>query len=376
MSQEAAAGLCLTIDLNALVGNWRRLKDLVAPAECAGVVKADAYGTGIAMTGPALFAAGCRTFFVAVPEEGAALRAALAAYDPSETAAIYVLAGFFAEAAELYREARLSPVLGHFGELQSWRKWPGRDKAALHVDTGMNRLGLSLADTEALAEAGGPGPGIDLMISHLACADEPEKPLNERQRERFAHAKALLRLPRASLANSAGIHMGRAYHHELCRPGIALYGGASHPEAVSDPVVTAEARILQVRTGHPGETVGYGALETLRRTTRIAILSAGYADGYLRAAGSSDMASGALVSIAGHLAPLLGRISMDLISVDVTDIPEGLALPGKTAELFGPNVDIDAVARHAGTISYELLTNLSRRAHRRYIGGVESGGPS
>nr|WP_255599437.1 alanine racemase [Afifella sp. IM 167] len=356
----------LTIDLAALAGNWRRLAGLVRPAECAAVVKADAYGTGIAAAGPALAAAGARTFFVALPEEGAALRRALKR-SAAPDAPIYVLNGFFPQAAPLYGENRLFPVLGHPGELEQWTAWQGREEAALHVDTGMNRLGFSEGEVESLARSGGPGKGVNLLISHLACADEPEHPINAEQLRRFAVAKALLKLPRASLANSAGIHMGADFRHDLVRPGIALYGGASHPQAVSDPVVTAEARILQVRGGHIGETVGYGACETLKRTSRIAILSVGYADGYLRAAGSSDAASGALVCIDGHLAPLLGRVSMDLIAADVTDIPDGLAAPGRWAELFGHNVDIDAVARHAGTIAYELLTGLSRRAHRRYV---------
>jgi len=364
---EEAAGLRLTIDLAALAGNWRRLAALARPAECAAVVKADAYGTGIAAAGPALAAAGARTFFVALPEEGAALRRALKRSAAPE-ARIYVLNGFFAEAADLYGESRLSPVLGHPGELERWSAWADRGRAALHVDTGMNRLGFTEGEVESLARSGGPGKDVDLLVSHLACADEPEHAINETQLRRFEAARARLKLPRASLANSAGIHMGPGYLQDLVRPGIALYGGASHPQAVSDPVVTAEARILQVRTGHVGETVGYGATETLKRTSRIAILSTGYADGYLRAAGSSDTSSGALVSIEGHLLPLVGRVSMDLLAVDVTDLPEDLAAPGRWAELFGHNVDIDAVARHAGTIAYELLTGLSRRAHRRYVG--------
>ncbi|WP_026379019.1 alanine racemase [Afifella pfennigii] len=365
--REKAAGLRLTIDLAALAGNWRRLARLAAQAECAAVVKADAYGIGIAAAGPALAAAGARTFFVALPEEGVALRRALAE-SPVPQAPIYVLGGFFHEAAELYAAHRLSPVLGHLGEVERWRRWQERGQAALHVDTGMNRLGLSLEEAENLARSGGPGEGVDLLLSHLACADEPAHGASEAQLRRFLEAKALLRLPRASLANSAGIHLSPTFHQDLVRPGIALYGGASHPQAVSDPVVTAEARILQVRTVPRGDTVGYGAVETMKRTSRIAILAAGYADGYLRAAGSSDAASGALVCIEGHLAPLVGRVSMDLIAVDVTDLPQGLAAPGRWAELFGPNIDINAVARHAGTIAYELLTGLSRRACRRYVG--------
>lgn len=357
-----AAGLRLTIDLGNLAGNWRRLAALAAPAECAAAVKADAYGIGVDAAVRALATAGCRTFFVAVPEEGVAVRQAL----PDVT--IYVLNGFFGDAADVYRRHRLWPVLGNLGEMSAWKAWRKDETAALHVDTGMNRLGLSVAEAGALDEADLAACGVDLVMSHLACADEPAHALNALQLQRFSAVAARFPSARRSLANSAGIHHGSGWHFDLVRPGIALYGGGSHPEAASNPVVMAEARILQVREVPKGDSVGYGATKTMQRDCRLAILSAGYADGYLRAAGSSDTVSGAEVAIGGHVAPLAGRVSMDLIAADVTDMPDQVLENARWAELFGPTIDIDRVAASGGTIAYELLTGLSRRAERIYIG--------
>ncbi len=357
-----AAGLRLTIDLGKLAGNWRRLAALAATAECAAAVKADAYGIGVDPAVRSLAAAGCRTFFVAVPDEGIAVRQAL------PDAAIYVLNGFFADAADDYRRHRLWPVLGNPGELSAWKAWRNDETAALHVDTGMNRLGFGIGEADTLDEADLVASGVDLVMSHLACADEPAHPLNALQLQRFSAVSARFPSARRSLANSAGIHHGPAWHFDLVRPGIGLYGGGSHPDALSDPVVTAEARILQVRDAKKGESVGYGATKTLQRDCRIAVLSAGYADGYLRAAGSSDTVSGADVAIGGHVAPLVGRVSMDLIAVDVTDVPDPVLQTAGWAELFGPTIGIDHVAEQAGTIAYEILTGLSRRAERIYIG--------
>ncbi|MGQ7794107.1 alanine racemase [Faunimonas sp. B44] len=361
----AAAGLRLTIDLSALVRNWRRLAGLAAAAECAAVVKADAYGIGLAAAVPALREAGCRTFFVALPEEGAKARAL------APDAAIYVLNGFFPEAAALYRAAALRPVLGHRGEIESWASAAGGAPAALHVDTGMNRLGLRPDEAAALPPGLAERAGIALVMSHLACADEPGHELNAVQLARFSALPLPHPAAHRSLANSAGIHLGTAYRFDLVRPGIALYGGASHPDALSEPVATAEARILQVRNASAGETVGYGAAERLARDSRIAILSAGYADGYPRSAGKGERPA-AQVFVGGKRLPILGRVSMDLIAVDVTDLPESNVEPGGWAELFGPCMPIDDVAADAGTIAYELLTGLSRRAARRHADGGTS----
>ena len=362
MSPTDAPALLLTIDLGALAANWRELAALAAPAECAAVVKADAYGIGIEPAVGALSAAGCRTFFVALAEEGRRVRAS------APESMIYVLNGFFSETLELLRKSDLRPVLNSLEEVEAWARLAGPSPSAIHVDTGMNRLGLSPRDAGELArhtelhEKFAPR----LLMSHLACADTPENPLNRVQRALFKEVRAVFPGLHASLANSAGIALGPDYCFDLVRPGIALYGA---PFAEDRPplstVVTLEARILQVREAEAGETVGYGAAEHLKRDSRIAILSAGYADGYHRMAGSSDARPGAHAFLRGRQVPIIGRVSMDLIAVDVTGIP-GVSR-GEWVELFGPNMPIDAVAAAAGTIGYELLTSLSRRAERIYV---------
>ncbi len=373
----AGRGLVLTVDLDALNRNYRSLRRRFTGREVAAVVKADAYGTGAAKIVPALAAAGCRTFFVALPDEGVAARQALRRAGLNDaTAQVHVLDGFFADAGELYRAFRLRPALGDRDEIARWTGWRTDEAATLHFDTGMNRLGLRwdrIGDVSAsvVTEA-----GIDLVMSHFACADTPDHPLNQAQIERFAAIRAAFPGLAGSLCNSAGIFLGAAAHHDVARPGIALYGGASHPDARMEPVVTAKARILAMRTVKAGESVGYGGAWTAERATWLAILAAGYADGYLRAAGPANSNAGRAVTIGGHRAPVVGRVSMDLIAADVTDLPQAaLAAAGDEpwAELFGPTIDINAVAEAAGTIAYELLTNLSRRAARIYVGATETG---
>ena len=370
-------GLFLAVDLAALARNYRRLCTQFTGREVAAVVKADAYGTGLETVLPVLAATGCRTYFVALPAEGVKARQALrAAGFRDDEAQIHVLDGFFAGASELYRSFALRPVLGDCDEIARWIAWRKHEKATLHIDTGMNRLGIRWDRIGGVIAASTiKDAGIDLVMSHFACADTPDHPLNDTQINRFAAVRAAFPGTAGSLCNSAGIFLGHEAHHDLARPGIALYGGASHPDAEVEPVVTAQARILAVRQVKAGETIGYGGAWTARRETILAILAAGYADGYLRAAGSADGQNGgktdAKVWIAGHGAAIVGRVSMDLIAADITDIPAAaLAAEGKNlrAELFGPNIDIDQVAKAAGTIAYELLTNLSRRAARRIIG--------
>jgi alanine racemase len=362
--QGDAAGLRLTIDLGALAANWRRLAAECDPAECAAVVKADAYGIGIEEAVPALWSEGCRTFFVALPKEGRRVR------EVANAADIYVLNGFAADASELYREHELRPVLNSLEEIEAWaRLLPGRP-SALHIDTGMNRLGLSGRDALELARH----PNViervapRMLMSHLACSEAKQHPLNRAQLALFEELRAHFPTLPCSFANSAGIFLGSEYHFDMVRPGIALYGASfAEKRPPLNTVITLEARILQVRKAFAGETVGYGAMQMLRRDSRIAVLSAGYADGYPRAASSRDDRPGAKVSIRGRAVPIVGRVSMDLIAADVTDIDN--VVPGDWAELFGPNMPIDDVAAAAGTIGYELLTSLSRRAKRVYING-------
>jgi alanine racemase len=360
---ESTAGARLTVDLAALAANWRDLAARVAPAECGAAVKADAYGIGAARAVPALRAAGCRSFFVALPDEGAVVRAA------APDATVYVLNGFRPDWTAALLRHRIAPVLGSIAEIEAWAAVPGeRPGAALAVDTGMNRLGLDLGEARAIA--GRPellaAAGIELLISHFACADEPAHPLNGIQAARFAEVRSRFPRLRASLANSAGLFLDRAHHLDLARPGIALYGGGivSGEPSPMRPVVRLDATILAIRRAREGETVGYGATERLRRDSRLAILSTGYADGYRRGASSSDARPGGHGFLAGAAVPIVGRVSMDLMAVDVTDVPA--ARPGDTVELIGPNVPLAAVAAAMGTIDYEVLTSLGRRFARHY----------
>jgi alanine racemase len=363
--RSRAAGGRLTIDLAALRANWRALAKRSGSASTGAVVKADAYGLGIEPVVRALAAEGCDTFFVALIEEG--LRARSVAPD----AAVYVLNGPFPGTAPLYAAGNLRPILGSMAEVEEWASFqqPGKPPAAIHVDTGMNRLGVTLAEARILAGRTDLLRAIrpSLVMSHLACSDDPDNRTNPAQLERFREVGSLFPGVAASLANSGGILMGRDYAFDLTRPGIALYGGrASIVMPPLTPVVTLEARVVLVREADAGDTIGYGATETLKRRSRIAVLSAGYADGFHRAAGSSDARPGARVHIRGKFAPLVGRVSMDLMTADVTSIPE--VQRGDWAELFGSHIPVDEAAGHAGTLGYEFLTGLGRRYERVYTG--------
>jgi alanine racemase len=268
-------------------------------------------------------------------------------------------------------------VLNSAEEIEEWAAFSAsvneKLACAVHIDSGMNRLGLSAAEVERVAGASALWSALELslVMSHLACADEPKHPKSEAQRKAFDRLRARLPEAVASLANSAGILLGRAYAYGLVRPGIALYGG--HPRRQGKnpfrPVVELKGRILQVRNVASGETVGYGATRTFTRAARVAVISAGYADGIFRALSTKDGEEGLTVYLGPHAAPILGRVSMDLITVDVTSVPEDLARRGAFVELIGPNVPAEEFAARAGTIDYEVLTNLGRRAARRYIGG-------
>jgi alanine racemase len=372
IADERETGCRLTIDLGALAANWRELAALAAPAECAAVVKADAYGIGTGRAVAALHAAGARTFFVAHPAEARRVRAA------APDAVIYVLNGLTPGTAPLVAALGARPVLGSLAEIDDWaafvRTEGGAGEAAVHVDTGMNRLGLGMGAAQEVAArhaAGTLGFRPALVMSHVACADTPEAPLNARQREAFAAVRGAFPGVPASLANSAATLLGPAWHFDLCRPGIALYGGAAQAGGgrTLRPVVRLEARIVQVRTADAGESVGYGASQHLRRPSRLAVLSLGYADGIPRIAGSADDRPGAEVVIAGRRCPLAGRISMDLMTADVTDLPDGAVARGDWAVVLGDGIGVDDLAHHAGTIGYEILTNLGRRCRRIYLGG-------
>lgn len=377
-ADQGLAGGRLTIDLDALAANYRTMAGLSEPAAAAAVVKADAYGLGMAPAVQSLVSAGCNRFFVALPEEGLAARRAAPKAD------IYVLNGpVSAEATAAFHEARLIPVLNSQSDIAVWEAhgWDGDvpRPCVVHVDTGMNRLGLTPAQARALAEDNAITQALTpvMVMSHLACADEPLNAMNRRQLESFQMVRTIFSKTESSLANSAGIFLGDDYHLDVTRPGIALYGGAavSGADAATRPVVTAEARIVQVRHAKAGEAVSYGASARLRRDSLVAIAAVGYADGYHRAASGAGVPlrraieEGAAGFVHGKRVPLLGRVTMDLCMFDVTDLGAGTVSVGDYIELFGPNMPIDEVARAAGTISYELLTGLSRRFHRHYVGG-------
>lgn len=363
---ERLAGARLTIDLGALAANYRTIvSKLDGRAQAGAVVKADAYGIGIGQAGPALWAAGAREFFVAHAGEGLALRAALPEAD------IYVLGGALPGAEADFQEHRLIPTLNSLADVARWRNHCARMRAvlpaALHLDTGMSRLGLDRGETAKLFAMPELLDGLDirLVMSHLACADERTHPKNAEQLALFRDIRARVPHGRASFANSSGVFLGPDYHFDLARPGVALYGvnptpGTPNPMA---QVVRLQAKILQVRDVDLGETVGYGASHRIAGRGRIATLPVGYADGYLR-----SLSNRAKAFIGDREVALVGRVSMDLITLDVTDLPEAACHAGTWVDLIGPRQTVDDVAADASTIGYEILTSLGRRYHRVYTG--------
>ncbi len=368
-------GATLVVDLDAVAENYDTLRQKSQGAETGATVKADAYGLGLEQVARTLSASECRTFFVATAAEGLALRHILPA------AEIIVLNGPSRESVKLILDASLSPVLNSLHQIDLWRHSGGAgDKAAaayLHFDTGMNRLGLGADEAETLFADPSRLHDISIssVMSHLACADTPDNPMNAAQLTAFRDLRSRLEgvigPVRASLANSPGVFLGPDYHFDLVRPGAALFGLAPQIGARNPMRQTVEiyAKILQVRSVDTHMTVGYGAAHRVERPSRIATVGAGYAEGYPRAA-VSRIGETMHAFIAGHRVPLFGRVSMDLITLDVSDIPEALAIPGQEVELLGPHVTPDSLAASAGTIGYEVIARLGNRLHRVYRGGV------
>jgi len=361
-----SAGAILRIDLAALAENYRILaRHGAAGVGCAAVVKADGYGLCLDQVAPALWSAGCRTFFVAQLEEGTTLR------DLLPEAEIHVLGGLLPGLEDAFLAHRLTPTLNSLGEIEIWAAHAGRQSkplaAGLHVDTGMCRLGLPPEELDRLAGDLDRLAGIELasLISHLACAEQSDHPLNARQLAAFKDARAHLPACPASLANSSGIFLGPDFHFDLLRPGVALYGANPTPGRTNPmrDVIRLEARVWQVREARPGDTVGYGATYEVTRPMRIATVALGYGDGYPRA-----LSNRGEVHVDGQAAPVIGRVSMDSTTIDVSALPEGKLRPGTLVEVVGPNNPIDRVAAAAGTIAYELLTQLGSRHHRSYGG--------
>lgn len=367
------AGAILTIDLGAIAANWRGLRDAGRaegrPIDCAAVLKADAYGTGAAMVGPRLAMEGCRQFFVAHLDEGIALRAVVPDHP------ICVLNGLLPGTDGDFVEHRLTPALNHLGQLNAWRAAAQRFNrpldAIIHLDTGMHRLGFSPDEAQVLANERGRlrGLRLALLMSHLVASEEQANPVNGEQLSRFRNFLRTMPGAPASLANSSGIFLGPDYHFDLLRPGAALYGinplpGEANPML---PVVSLHARILQTRRIDAFQTVGYGGAWRSARPSRIATIALGYADGYFR-----TLIHRTHVYLAGHRVPVIGRISMDLVTIDVTDIPENEAQLGATVEVIGRNVTAEDLADHARTNAYEVMTALGRRYARLYVDRPET----
>lgn len=368
-SLAGATGV-ITVNLATIAANWRALADRVTPARCAAVVKADAYGLGAARVIPALAEAGCTAFFIATPGEAELARVLAPMAD------IFALDGLAGDNGEAFAQLGVTPVLATLEDVTRWstlaRVRGIRLPAALHIDTGLNRLGLIVRDVRRIAAERASllhGVDVKLIMSHLASADNPADPKNREQLLAFETLTALLAGVPRSLAASDGLMLGRAYHFDLVRPGYALYGGQasqSNPAPVQ-PAVSVSARILAINDVPPGETVGYSATWRASRPSRIATIAAGYADGIPRSASASDGRSGGYVMIGGTLAPIVGRVSMDLITVDVTDVPAGAARAGEFAKLIGDGLTIEDAGYAASTIGYEILTRLGPRFVRCYI---------
>ena len=366
----------LTVHLNHIVDNWRSLCRIARSAQVAAVVKADAYGLGLEDVASALYRAGCNDFFVAGLNEAVRLRPI------APEARIFILSGMWeGQQAEIIGY-RLIPVLASAEQLSLFLGLcmdGSNPPFALHVDTGMGRLGFMPEDAIRL--------GLDtrfrsrfqpaMIMSHLACGDQKDHPMNRAQLESFQEVGRAFEGVESSLGNSAGIFLGPDYHFDMVRPGIALYGGEAMSGMANPmlPGVTAEARILQVKTVKAGQTVSYGATHRFETDARIAVVGAGYADGWHRAmSGSgvplrSDKSNGVHGVVKGFSVPLVGRVTMDQSVFDISAAPEHYIRSGDYIELFGEYVGLDDVARAAGTIGYELLTSLGQRYARRYRGG-------
>src|SRR5262249_53912882 len=369
-ANPAESGGILTIDLSAIEANWKKLASTTVPVECAAAVKADAYGCGLEPVTRKLARAGCRTFFVADVAEGRGVRAI------SPEATIYVLNGVMPGSSQAFADDNLRPVINSTTELAEWdafvstRGWRGG--AALHVDTGMNRLGVTIDEAVAIApRIQAENHGFTLLMSHLACAEMPDHAMNDRQVRLFRELRIMYRGVASSIANSSGIFLGGTMYCDLVRPGVALFGANPTPGKKNPmlPVVELKGRIIQVRPVNKNETVGYGATFTAARQSRIAVIAIGYADGYLRSAGAAKGKAAAEAVIAGKRCPVAGRGSIGLLAVDVTDLADGAARRGELATLIGEGMSVDEVAAAMGTIGYEVLTNLGRRHHRVYKGG-------
>ena len=363
---DGGAATRLVVDLAALAGNYRTIASSTA-AEVAGVVKANGYGLGALAVARALHAAGCRTFFTAFTSEAVELRRILGG------AEIFVLMPLVGDEAHILLEHRLIPCLFDSDGIDRWtgsaaaRGGPAR--AALHVETGIHRLGLGGEELDTLLgdDARRSRLDVTLLMSHLARADEPSAPSNRRQLRRFRAIREMFPDARASFANSAATFLGADYHFDLVRPGIALYGHDPHYHHTTprvQPVAALEARLGQIATVEPGESVGYGGAATCDVARRVGVVLAGYADGIPRSLYQPGRRFE--VVVAGYRVPLFGTVSMDMITVDLSGVPEDAVEVGAWVEIFGRNAPIERVAEQTGTIPYEVLTGIGSRVQRIY----------
>ncbi|MFT4090852.1 MAG: alanine racemase [Asticcacaulis sp.] len=365
---NGGAGGYLGIDLVALRDNYLSLCKRSAPARVSAVVKANAYGLGISEVARTLYDAGCRDFFVAIAREAFDLHPLLA-----EDAHIYILNGLLPGSETLCAEHGFIPVLNSPQQIENWataaRELGKFLPAALQFDTGMSRLGLSPDEARTLAQSPEILKYFDLryLMSHLACADEPENPANQAQLSVMHEVMHLFPDVPVSFANSGGIFLNKDYRQSLVRPGIALYGGAPNSDRPSPmkPVASLHVAVIQTRTVPAGTQIGYGGTATATEDMRLAVISAGYADGLPRALSNKGSAW-----FNGHRLPVTGRVSMDSIILDISALPSGALNIGDYVELIGPHQSLDDLASDAGTISYEILTSLGRRYHRHYTKGT------
>jgi alanine racemase len=367
-TSPSQAGGILTINLNALAANYKLLASYASPAQCAAVVKANAYGIGIEQAVPTLIKAGCRTFFVAMLSEALRVRAIA-----SDTI-IYVLNGLLPNTAPLYADYNLRPVLGSHEEILEWQSFSIQSgfigAAALHVDTGMNRLGIRPDEALELHKNSGlTGINFQLLMSHFVSSEEQLNDLNNKQINDIIKVKNELNIDHVSICNSSGFFLPQMPFMNLARAGYALYGGNPTPYQPNpmQAVVTLEAPIIMVRDVKIGETIGYNAQWTAQSPRKIATISVGYADGLSRQLTATDTKSGGYAYIAGKLCPFAGRVSMDLITIDVSDIPANEVKRGTLVQLLGEQISVDDVAGWANTNGYEVLTSLGDRYARRYI---------
>ncbi len=360
----------LTIDLGALHSNYRRMTELAAPAECAAAVKADAYGLGLEPVSAALWQAGCRTFFVAHLSEAVRLRAAV-----GSEAVIYVLNGLLPGLAPRYAAIDARPVLCSPDDIAQWRKFCAgapAPMAAIMIDTGFNRLGLSAVELGALDTDRSLISGIELalVMSHLACADDPDHELNAIQLKRFAATRPIFSDASFCLSNSGGVMLGKPFQFDMVRTGIALYGGQVRARGANPlaPVVRLDAPVVQIREIDTNDTIGYGASYRFTAPARVALLSIGYGDGLFRGLSATNAKTGGKVYFGAQAAPIVGRISMDITAVDISHIPHENVKRGSWAQIIGPRQSAFELAGDAGTIDYEVFTALGSRYERIYQG--------